>query len=404
MKRWNFLFGLCFLLMTAAIVAAQDDLEVRVAVDTPPNTADVALQEVQLLQPDGSAFAMQRPLYITSAGDGTGRLFLVQQGGRILVMNAGDYVVSDFLNLSELVTWDANAGGYTERGLLGLAFHPEYATNGLFYVNYTDRQGTSVVAEYRVSADDPNRADPSSARILLQQPQPFFNHNGGHMDFGPDGYLYISIGDGGSANDPLATGQNPDDWLGSLLRIDVHAAEGYAIPDNNPFVNGGGAPEVWNYGLRNVWRFSFDRATGDLYIADVGQNEWEEVNFQPADSPGGENYGWNAYEGTHVFAQRVSAENAVMPFAEYNHSEGCSVTGGYVYRGEAIPSLQAVYLYSDYCTGTIWMAYRDNALNWQTNAVLLEAGAQVSSFGEDEAGELYIIDYSGRLFKLVPGS
>jgi glucose/arabinose dehydrogenase len=318
-------------------------------------------------------------------------------------MQNGEFAVSDFLDLSDLVSPEANSQNYTERGLLGLAFHPDYAENGYFYVNYTDRVGTTNVVRYSVSADNPNVADPNSAAVLLQQEQPFANHNGGHMAFGPDGYLYISMGDGGSAGDPLNSGQNPDTLLGTLLRIGVNADDtGYFIPEDNPFADAEpGADEVWAYGLRNVWRFGFDRVTGDLYHGDVGQNQWEEINFQPADSPGGENYGWNVYEATHLYSGGGELENAVMPVAEYDHANGCSVTAGYVYRGEAIPALEGVYFYSDYCSGRVWIAYRDANMDWQST-VFTEAGFQVSSFGEDEAGELYLINYSGGLYKMVP--
>ncbi|WP_228845453.1 PQQ-dependent sugar dehydrogenase [Phototrophicus methaneseepsis] len=372
-----------------------------IAVEAAPTSADVTLQQLSLTNADGSAFTPVRPLYLTHAADGTDRLYLVQQGGRILVMQNGEFVVSDFLDVSDLVSPEANGSGYSERGLLGLAFHPGYAENGFFYINYTDAQGTTKVAQYSVSADDPNVADPASAQIILEQPQPFANHNGGHMAFGPDGYLYISLGDGGDQGDPMDNGQNPTTLLGTILRVAVGEG-GYKIPDENPFAGSdAGADEVWAYGFRNVWRFSFDRATGDLYIGDVGQNQWEEINFQPADSPGGENYGWNIYEGTHAY-EGGELQDSVVPIAEYDHSQGCSVTGGYIYRGEAIPALQGVYLYSDYCTGTVWMAYRDANLDWQSGAVLMQNGFQVSSFGEDESGELYVVGYSGALYKLVP--
>lgn len=394
----NRIISIVLLALLVILPASAQDEEPLIAVETPPTSADVALQPIDLQFDNGGQLV--RPLFITHAGDGTDRLFLVQQGGIIYVMQNGEFTPSEFLNLTDLVTADANTQQYTERGLLGLAFHPNYAENGTFFVNYTDRQGTTHIVRYTVSADDPNVADPASAVDLFQQQQPFPNHNGGHMAFGPDGFLYVSLGDGGSANDPLAAGQNPNNLLGTILRLDVDGEEGYAIPEDNPFVGtDDGADEVWAYGLRNVWRFSFDRATGDLYLGDVGQNQWEEINFQPADSPGGENYGWNIYEGTHQFAGGT-VEDAVIPIAEYNHSLGCSVTGGYIYRGEAVPALEGVYLYSDYCSGRIWMAYRDANLDWQ-DSLLLESGLQVSSFGEDEQGELLVIDYGGGLYKLV---
>ena len=270
-------------------------------------------------------------------------------------------------------------------------------------LHYNDRAGGTVLARYRVTADDATVLDPNSQQVLLTLPQPFPNHNGGHIDFGDDGYLYLALGDGGSANDPLLTGQNPNDLLGSILRLDVSTDDAsYDIPADNPFVDGGGAAEVWSYGLRNPWRFSFDRATGDMYIGDVGQNQIEEVDFEPADSPGGVNYGWNGYEGLNVFANNQISQDVVFPIAQYSHGvDGCSITGGYVYRGEAIPQLQGYYLYSDYCSGNIWAAWRDATGTWSSQ-IVMQPGLSVVSFGEDAAGELYILDYSGRIFRLDP--
>jgi glucose/arabinose dehydrogenase len=283
-----------------------------------------------------------------------------------------------------------------------MAFHPNFAENGLFFVNYTDSNGDTQVVRYSVSANDPNQADPSSAVTILSAQQPFWNHNGGHLAFGPDGYLYIGLGDGGSAGDPQGNGQNPRALLGKMLRIDVNGDAPYSVPEDNPFVNDPNyAPEIWALGFRNPWRYSFDRATGDLYIADVGQDEWEEVNFQPANSPGGENYGWNIYEGSHPYSGQTATENLVMPIAEYNHSQGISISGGYVYRGEAIPDLQGVYLYGDWGSGRIWTAYRDENGAWQATQ-FMETGSAISSFGEDEQGELYLVDYSGRVLRFEP--
>ena len=349
------------------------------------------------------AEGFERPLYVTHAGDGTDRLFVVEQGGTIRVVVDGDVLSEPFLDIADRVSPEARGSGYTERGLLGLAFHPDYAQNGLFFVNYTDQAGSTVVARYTVSESDPNRADPDSEELLLLVPQPFANHNGGHIAFGPDGYLMVSLGDGGSGGDPQGNGQNLGTLLGTLLRIDVNVEEGYGIPGDNPFVERSEArPEIWAWGLRNVWRFSFDRQTGDLYMADVGQNAWEEVNMQPATSAGGENYGWNAYEGTHEFSGQPPASEVVMPIIEYGHANGwCSITGGYVYRGEKLPELQGYYLYGDWCTGTIWAARQDAGGDWQT-MVSLESGRSISSFGEDEAGELYLVDYAGSVWRFVP--
>jgi glucose/arabinose dehydrogenase len=235
--------------------------------------------------------------------------------------------------------------------------------------------------------------------------QPYANHNGGGIAFGPDGYLYIGMGDGGSAGDPQGNGQDGQALLGKMLRIDVNGQNednAYAIPADNPYINNSAlAPEVWALGLRNPWRFSFDRETGDLYIADVGQNIYEEVNFQPADSTGGENYGWNIMEATHSYSGVLIPDGLVLPFAEYSHSEGCSITGGYVYRGATMPDLQGIYFFSDYCFGTIWASFRDSTGDWNTN-VFMDAHVTVSSFGEDEAGELYVLDHTGTVYQLAP--
>lgn len=346
---------------------------------------------------------LSRPIYVTHAGDGSGRLFIVEQGGLIKVLAEGALLGEPFLDVTGLISAEALGGGYTERGLLGLAFHPNYAENGLFFINYTDRTGSTVVARYRVSAEDPNRADPASEEQLLYVSQPYANHNGGHMAFGTDGYLYISLGDGGSGGDPQGHGQNLRTLLGAILRLDVDVEEGYAIPADNPFVGSEDArPEIWAWGVRNVWRFSFDRQTGDLLMADVGQNEWEEINFQSAGSPGGQNYGWNAYEATHRYPGANPTADMVMPVLEYRHDNAwCSVTGGYVYRGAALPGLQGYYLYGDWCTGTIWAARPDAAGVW-SSTILLETRRQISSFGEDEAGELYVVDYAGAVLRLEP--
>ena len=379
------------LLLVSGWTFAQDDAPATTR-NAPPSAESFELQPI--------VNDLSRPLYITDAGDGTGRLFIVQQGGIIYVWDGS--TSSFFLDLTNLVSASANQSGYTERGLLGLAFHPNYAENGLFFVNYTDRAGHTALAKYRVS-EDPNVADANSPEIIFTQLQPFPNHNGGHMVFGDDGYLYVGLGHGGAAGDPLGAGQNPELLLGKILRLDVDVESGYSIPADNPFADGtNGAPEVWSYGWRNPWRFSFDRATGDMYIGDVGQNQWEEIDFEPADNTGGLNYGWSDMEGTHLFNADSEPQGVVMPIAEYNHSDGsCSTTGGYVYRGEAIPDLQATYLFSDYCSGVLRYAYRDESGAWQSD-ILMQTGMQVSSFGEDEAGEMYLIDYNGTVYKFMP--
>jgi glucose/arabinose dehydrogenase len=248
----------------------------------PPDRSQVQLVEI--------ASGFDRPLGLTSPSDGSGRLFVIQQSGRIRIIENGGYKDPPFLDLTDIISQDVFSGSYTERGLLGMVFHPDFAENGLFLVNYTDLSGDTRVVRYSVSADNPDVADTASAETILSVVQPYWNHNGGHLAFGSDGYLYIGLGDGGSAGDPLGNGQNPRALLGKMLRIDVNGDAPYSVPEDNPFVSDPNyAPEIWALGLRNPWRYSFDRDTGDLYIADVGQGDWEEVNFQPADSPGGEN-------------------------------------------------------------------------------------------------------------------
>jgi glucose/arabinose dehydrogenase len=293
-----------------------------------------------------------------------------------------------FLDIQERVNDGAN-----EQGLLGLAFHPRYAENGYFFVNYTGANDETVIARFSVTSD-PNRADPASEKVILTIDQPYRNHNGGDLAFGPDGYLYVGMGDGGSAGDPEQRAQNPQSLLGKMLRLDVDNGDPYGIPTDNPFVTRGDvALEIWAYGLRNPWRFSFDRATGDLYIADVGQNAIEEVNIQPADSAGGENYGWDFLEGSQPFEGAAPADT-VLPVAEYARGDGCSVTGGYVYRGAALPELNGVYFFGDYCSGLIWSLQRDAAGAWR-RATFGETDFNIGSFGEDAAGELYVLDHRG---------
>jgi glucose/arabinose dehydrogenase len=288
-----------------------------------------------------------------------------------------------------------------ERGLLSVVFPPGYREKQYFYVNYTDRSGDTVVARFRTTKD-PDRADPASEEVILTVKQPFPNHNGGQLAFGPDGYLYLGFGDGGAAGDPFGNGQRPGTLLGKLLRIDVESkARPYTVPPSNPFVGTKGMrPEIWASGLRNPWRFSFDRANGDLYIADVGQNKYEEINFQRAASRGGENYGWNIMEGRHCFRSKTCDTNGlVLPVAEYDHAAGCSVTGGMVYRGAAIPALLGIYLYGDYCSGRIW-GMRRSGEQWNVYE-LADTGLAISTFGEDESGEVYVADHdSGGIHRI----
>lgn len=353
---------------------------------TPPTV--IPATSVSLTQVAGG-FA--GPVAITSAGDGSGRLFVVEQGGVVRIVRNGAVAPQSFLNISSLVT----SGG--EQGLLGLAFPPGFSARRNFYVNYINRTGVgnTVIARFAVGAD-PDQADPASRQELLTFAQPFANHNGGQLAFGPDGHLYIGSGDGGSAGDPLGNGQNTSTLLGKLLRLDVlSGASPYAIPAGNPF-----GSEVWAYGLRNPWRFSFDRQTGDLYLADVGQSLREEVDFQPAGSGAGANYGWNIMEGNLCFlTPSCSSTGLTLPVVEYDHSLGnCSVTGGYVYRGSNA-SLRGTYLYGDFCSGRIW-GLRHNGIAWE-NRLLLDSTLLISTFGEDEAGELYVADYGcGVLYRI----
>jgi glucose/arabinose dehydrogenase len=341
---------------------------------------------------------LERPLEIVPARDGTERLFLVEQTGKIYILLQDQLLPQPFLDLSERVS--ILRGNASEQGLLGLAFPPDFASSHVFYVNYTDQRGTSLTARYRVSADG-NIADPTSEEVLLQIEQPAANHNGGGLQFGPDGYLYLSMGDGGDGGDPGNHGQNPNTLLGTLIRIDVSAPGVYTIPADNPFVQGGGAPEVWAYGLRNAWRFSFDRLTGDLYIADVGQSAWEEINYLPAGSSDGFNFGWNYLEGTYPY-RGTPPENAILidPVYEYDHSQGKSVTGGYVYRGQALPEWYGVYIFGDFISGRIW-GMLPNEDYCRAVEELYQSGAYISSFGEDENGEIYFSDYrQGTIYRL----
>jgi len=370
--------------------------------EAPAATTAPAAQSVQSLPAVGSAVwtpvasGLELPIGLASPLDGSGRLFVIEQAGHIHAIQDSVLQQEPFLDIS------ANVGCCGERGLLGLAFHPRYTENGYFYVNYTDRASHSIVARYQVSEDDPNRAQPSSELRLLVIDQPYPNHNGGSVVFGPDGYLYLGFGDGGSGGDPHGNGQSTTTLLGKILRLDVDSGEPYAIPSDNPLANGGGQPEIWATGLRNPWRFAFDPLTDDLYIADVGQNAWEEVNFLPAGSPGGANFGWNYREGSHSYTGRPPGGLALIdPVAEYGHNQGCSVTGGEVYRGARLPQWQGVYLYGDYCSGLVWGLLRTPDGAWQED-LLFETGGNVSSFGLDEAGEVYLADYNGTVSRLDP--
>ena len=342
--------------------------------------------------PDAAAYTwqtilngLQRPVDLQP--DGSGRLFVIEKPGRIRIIQNDQLMDTPFLDITDRV-----GSGGNEQGLLGLAFHPQYAQNGRFFVNYTDKLGKDTIARFQVSSD-PNVADPGSEVKLLSIDDPFPNHNGGVLAFGPDGLLYAGLGDGGSGGDPFGNAQNTGVLLGKILRLDVDSADPYAVPADNPFGN-----EVWAYGLRNPWRLSFDKSTGDLYIGDVGQNAWEEIDFLPAGSPGGTNFGWNFREGAHDY-KGGGAAGMVDPIAEYGHPGGnCSVTGGYVYRG-SMPEWNGIYLYADYCSGVIWGLIQSDG-GWQSKS-LFTLDVPITSFGQDSSGELYLLSDSGAVLRLV---
>jgi len=313
------------------------------------------------------------------------------------VIEDGYLLSSPFLDIQSRVDDSKN-----EQGLLGLAFHPDYVNNGFFFVNYTGKGGDTFISRFSVSMDV-NLADSDSEMVLMRIKQPYANHNGGHLAFGPDGYLYIGLGDGGLAGDPENNAQNPGSLLGKMLRIDVDHGNPYAIPSDNPYAFGGGSPEIWAVGLRNPWRFNIDRVTGDLFIGDVGQNQWEEINYlaiNGLDTSSVINFGWDFWEANHPYEGTLpEGVKMVAPIWEYPHSQGCSVTGGVIYRGK-MTEWQGIYFYGDYCTGTIWGLLLDNQGKW-VNSILFQTGSNISSFGEDEQGEIYYVDHKGSVFKLL---
>lgn len=346
------------------------------------------------------ANGLNKPVAITHANDHSNRLFITQQSGEILIHDGISILPTPFLNISAITLCCG------EQGLLSVAFHPNYATNKLFFVNRTNLQGNTVVSRFQASAS-PNIANVNSRRTILTIVQPFDNHQGGQLQFGPDGYLYIGTGDGGSAGDPGNRAQNLKSLLGKMLRIDINKGLPYSIPSDNPFVPTSDArAEIWAYGLRNPWRFSFDRRTGQLFIADVGQKNWEEINLQPANSAGGENYGWRLMEGKHCFNPATNCvQDRILkrPIIEYPHTLGdCAVIGGYRYRGKAIMSFTGAYVFGDFCTGRIWRADFDIFnKKWVVN-LLADTDYRISAFGEDEAGELYFADFlGGSIYKIT---
>jgi len=349
-------------------------------------------------------FGFQQPLALANAGDGSGRHFVVEKGGLIRVIKGDQLLQTPFIDLKSRVT----ASG-SEQGLLGLAFHPRYAENGRFFVGYTDTQGRNTVERFQVSAANPDQGDLSTGVVLLAIDDPAQNHNGGNVAFGPDGYLWVGTGDGGAAGDRYRNGQNKQTLLGKMLRLDVDSAEPYGIPADNPYIgNAEYRPEIWAMGLRNPWRYSFDRANGDLWIADVGQNAYEEINRVPGGTAGGLNFGWPLTEGLHCFPATASCDQSAFtqPVAEYGRDGGCSVTGGNVYRGAAYPSLNGMYFFGDFCTGRIWSLDAADGATFRMTEQLKDA-LQITSFGQDEAGEVYMTTFSGpdasnhRIYQIV---
>jgi len=362
----------------------------------PPPTSD-SLRLVPIV-----TSGLSSPVYLTAPPGDTARLFVVEQAGQIRVVQHGQLLATPFLDISNRVA----SGG--EEGLLSVAFHPSYATNRYFYVDYTHTNIAgdtlyTLIERYTTTSADSNIADTVSHKLILRIVQPYSNHNGGLVLFGLDGMLYIGMGDGGSGGDPQNRAQDPDSLLGKLLRIDVDHGDPYAVPPNNPFATSGGAPEIWAVGLRNPWRFSFDSPSGLLYIADVGQNTWEEVDVEPA-SQGRLNYAWRVMEGAHCYNPvPCSSAGLVLPVIEYDHSEGCSIIGGFVYRGSRWPSLAGQYFYSDYCSG--WLrsfAYANGAVTGRTSWTLDVSLGNVTSLGEDAAGELYVVSAGGSIYRIAP--
>ena len=369
----------------------------------------------------------KKPVFITSYPNNAKLLYIVEQAGLIKLINDGKKLSRPFFDINKRVVNPNRPGD--ERGLLGFAFHPNHTNNGKFYINYMDNDGNTIVSEFSTNSE--LRANHKSERIILKLKQPYGNHNGGDIQFGPDGYLYISIGDGGKAGDPLNAGQDLSSLFGKIIRIDIEQ-EPYGIPKSNPFFGQKDKrEEIWAWGLRNVWRFSFDKQTGDKYLADVGQNKWEEVNFEPASSKGGLNYGWRIMEANHCYdpKENCPTEGLIKPIIEYpndaNHPafafriieelsfsetdvEGCSVTGGYVYRGQKIKSMEGQYIFGDYCSGNIWTlkVVNGKAINFKNRTEEINIGGgefttYISSFGQDSDGEIYIIDYNGGIYKLI---
>jgi glucose/arabinose dehydrogenase len=347
---------------------------------------------------------LSAPLAVVNAHDGSGRIFVAQQGGQIRIVRENSLVAAPFVDLSD----EISSGG--ERGLLGVAFHPRFPTDPRVFVDYTDPGGDTRVASFTVDPAHPDAIDRSSERRILSVKQPYANHNGGALAFGPDGMLYISLGDGGSGGDPQGNGQSLTTLLAKILRIDVDhppADRAYGIPADNPYADAasGRRPEIWLTGLRNPWRMSFDRATGDLWIGDVGQNAWEEVDVQRAGVPGGTNFGWNRMEGTHCYqpSSGCASPDLTLPVAEYGHDQGCTVIGGVVDRGTTQRALTGGYLFADYCSGRVW-AIDPSTNDTRKPTVVAETDHSFAAFGEDEAGDVYAVDIGAGSLLRVTGT
>jgi glucose/arabinose dehydrogenase len=382
------LAGLGFLLS----IAAGANACTSVAEGTLPQGTGAHLQQI--------ASGLSLPLYLTAPAGDLSRLFIVEKTGGIRIVKDGTLLPVPFLDISGQVSSGA------EQGLLGLAFPPDYASTGRFVVHYTDNAGNTRVSVFQVSTN-PDIADASSEQVILTADQPAPNHNGGQVAFGPDGFLYLGLGDGGGSNDPQGRGQDLSELLGSILRVDVQSGTSYTVPADNPFVGQQPAtrPEVWSYGLRNPWRFTFDRANGDLYIADVGQNDFEEIDVAPAANGAGKgvNYGWSIMEGDRCLGGGQCEQTGLtLPTFQYNHGQGCSVIGGYVYRGSALPALQGLYFFGDFCQGWVHsFRFSSGTATELTNWPTLRTGSTLTSFGEDAAGELYVLESSGRVSRIV---
>jgi glucose/arabinose dehydrogenase len=390
-RRW--LYAFLPLLLLAVLVIAFAVSHARASPNLSLNQPSFQLVQV--------AGGLSRPTHVTHAGDGSGRLFVVEQRGRILVYDQ-DFTSTTFLDIRERVRAPGQGGG-NEEGLLSVAFPPGFSEKRYFYVYYTMLDGDNLLSRFHL-AEASDLADPNSQEEILVFPHPqFTNHNGGQLAFGPGGYLYIGTGDGGGAGDPFENAQDPASLLGKILRIDVENNHPYEIPPDNPFVDlTGYRPEIWALGLRNPWRFSFDRSTGDLYIADVGQQRWEEVNFQPASSPGGENYGWNIMEGPECYeAEDCDQTGLTLPVHAYRRiSPHCSVTGGFVFRKQGFSDHIGNYIFGDFCSGNIWELQRNGEI-WQSH-LLAETTYLISTFGEDERGSLYLADHAGgSIYRLI---